>query len=98
MPRIPLTYTFGNHMHRVDMEWLWGYHVLPGSVAKAYKTNLMNEIEAELVVEGNQIQLAVRPYEIATVVFDLIPGRKQMRDLDAKREIWATVHRINSVD
>ncbi|MBX3119354.1 MAG: hypothetical protein KF784_09825 [Fimbriimonadaceae bacterium] len=28
----PLYYTFGNHMHWVDMEWLWGYHVLPGSV------------------------------------------------------------------
>ncbi|HWA82760.1 MAG TPA: transposase, partial [Fimbriimonadaceae bacterium] len=30
--RIPLYYTFGNHMHWVDMEWLWGYHVLPGCV------------------------------------------------------------------
>ena len=30
--QIPLYYTFGNHMHWVDMEWLWGYHVLPGSV------------------------------------------------------------------
>ncbi|MEZ4500911.1 MAG: hypothetical protein R2839_12755 [Thermomicrobiales bacterium] len=30
--RIPLYYTFGNHMHWVDMEWLWGYDVLPGSV------------------------------------------------------------------
>lgn len=29
---IPIAYTFGNHMHWVDMEWLWGYHVLPGSV------------------------------------------------------------------
>src|SRR6476620_4666822 len=30
--RIPLYYTFGNHMHWVDMAWLWGYHVLPGGV------------------------------------------------------------------
>lgn len=30
--RIPLYFTFGNHMHWVDMQWLWGYHVLPGSV------------------------------------------------------------------
>ncbi|RYG22556.1 hypothetical protein EON82_16730, partial [bacterium] len=30
--KTPLVYTFGNHMHWVDMEWLWGYHVLPGSV------------------------------------------------------------------
>jgi alpha-mannosidase len=27
-----LYYTFGNHMHWVDMEWLWGYDVLAGSV------------------------------------------------------------------
>ncbi len=32
MSRIPLYYTFGNHMHWVDMQWLWGYHVLPGSI------------------------------------------------------------------
>lgn len=31
MARI-LYYTFGNHMHWVDMQWLWGYGVLPGSV------------------------------------------------------------------
>ena len=30
--RRPLYYTFGNHMHWVDMEWLWGYQVLPDSV------------------------------------------------------------------
>jgi len=29
----PLYYTFGNHMHWVDMQWLWGYDVLPGCVA-----------------------------------------------------------------
>ena len=32
-PPQPLYYTFGNHMHWVDMQWLWGYGVLPGSVA-----------------------------------------------------------------
>lgn len=30
--RTVLYYTFGSHMHWVDMEWLWGYHVMPGSV------------------------------------------------------------------
>lgn len=30
--RTPLYYTFGNHMHWVDMEWLWGYDVLPSSI------------------------------------------------------------------
>lgn len=30
--RQPLYYTFGNHMHWVDMQWLWGYDVLPNSL------------------------------------------------------------------
>lgn len=30
--RLPLYYTFGNHMHWVDMEWLWGYFVMPASI------------------------------------------------------------------
>jgi alpha-mannosidase len=30
--RKPLYYTFGNHMHWVDMQWLWGYAVLPDSI------------------------------------------------------------------
>lgn len=36
----------------------------------------------------------MRPFEIATLYLDLVPGRKQPRDLDAKREVWATVHRV----
>ena len=28
----PLYFTFGNHMHWVDMQWLWGYQVLPDCV------------------------------------------------------------------
>jgi alpha-mannosidase len=30
--KTPIYYTFGNHMHWVDMEWLWGYDALPGSI------------------------------------------------------------------
>lgn len=30
--RQPLYSTFGNPMHWVDMEWLWGYSGLPVSV------------------------------------------------------------------
>jgi alpha-mannosidase len=30
--RRALYYTFGNHMRWVNMEWLWGYAVLPDSV------------------------------------------------------------------
>ncbi len=28
----PLYFTFGNHAHWTDMQWLWGYDVLPSSV------------------------------------------------------------------
>ncbi len=41
-----------------------------------------------------RIPISLRPYEIATVYLDIVEGRKQTRDLDAKREIWATVHRV----
>ncbi|HRF58274.1 MAG TPA: hypothetical protein PLH94_00005 [Fimbriimonadaceae bacterium] len=39
------------------------------------------------------LRVPMRPHEIATLVLDLVPGRKQIRDLDAKRDVWATVHR-----
>jgi len=45
--RIPLYYTFGNHMHWVDMEWLWGYDALPGSARD------MLRLCAEAGVKGN---------------------------------------------
>ncbi len=99
-----------------------------GTVAEAYRTNLMGEIEEELNVEvlpgtptpeplplaaqgeGNSLCHAVRnpftgaysklrfkmrPHEIATLYLDIVEGRKQARDLDAKREVWATVHRVD---
>ncbi|MBI4879885.1 MAG: hypothetical protein HY812_09545 [Planctomycetes bacterium] len=28
----PLYYTFGNHWHWVDLQWLWGYRTLPDSI------------------------------------------------------------------
>jgi|GEM_PF-427896 len=62
-----------------------------GTVAKAYKTNLLGEIEEEL----KDLKVKMRPYEIATLYLDIVEGRKQTRDLDAKREIWATVHRVD---
>lgn len=44
-------------------------------------------------IEWTQVRFAMRPREIATVYADMVMGRKQFRDLDAKREIWATVHK-----
>lgn len=63
-------------------------------VARAYQTNLLGEIVRELPVEdGHTVRLEMRPHEIATLYLDLVDGRKQYRDLDAKRHIWATIHR-----
>jgi alpha-mannosidase len=45
-------------------------------------------------VEAVRITVPIKAHEIATLYLDIIPGRKQFRDLDAKREIWATVHRV----
>jgi alpha-mannosidase len=60
-------------------------------VAKAYKTNHLGQILEEITCT---LKVKMRPYEIATVYLDIVEGRKQTRDLDAKREIWATVHRV----
>lgn len=69
---------------------------LGATVARALKTNLLGEPEIDLdVTEGSKVPIQLRPFEIATVYLDLVEGRKQVRDLDAKREIWATVHRVD---
>lgn len=44
----------------------------------------------------SQVRFTMRPREIATIMADLVMGRKQFRDLDAKREVWATVHRTGA--
>lgn len=45
-------------------------------------------------IQAVRVKVPMRAYEIATLYLDIVPGRKQFRDLDAKREIWATVHRV----
>jgi len=68
------------------------------TVAGAWKTNLLGEPEEDLtesVQGGTSLPLRLRPYEIATIYLDLVEGRKQVRDLDARREVWATVHRVD---
>jgi alpha-mannosidase len=44
-------------------------------------------------IPWSQVRFRMRPHEIATVMADMVMGRKEWRDLDAKREVWATVHR-----
>jgi alpha-mannosidase len=101
----------------VELEGLEGEVdlIVAGPVAKAFKANLLGQIEQELTPEAadpdalyatpeelspfgivpQRLRFSMRANEIATLYLDLIPGRKQTRDLDAKREIWATVHRVD---
>jgi alpha-mannosidase len=44
-------------------------------------------------IPWSALRFTMRPREIATIYADLVLGRKEWRDLDAKREVWATVHR-----
>jgi alpha-mannosidase len=77
---------------------------LPAPVAAAFKTNLLGAVLEPLTPEPAKpplldagewqaVTVDLRPYEIATLTLDLALGRKQTRDLDAHRKVWATVHR-----
>ena len=76
---------------------------VPGRVRAAARTNLLGEHEAALKFSGpsadsdgtawSTVRLEVGPHEIVTLMLDLERGRKQPRDLDAHRRVWATVHR-----
>jgi alpha-mannosidase len=72
---------------------------LAGRVAGAYETNLLGEpVEALVGTFDGQythFPLAVQAREIITIYADLEMGRKQPRNLDAYRFVWATVHRVD---
>jgi len=78
---------------------------VPGLLAAAYCTNLLGQraetlrprpTEAPLagLGEWSAIAVTLRPYEIATLYLDPELGRKQARNLDEHRGVWATAHRI----
>jgi alpha-mannosidase len=79
---------------------------VPGKVADARKTDLLGETIARLEAtpaeppleglnEWSAVKVTMRPHEIATLYLDLELGRKVTRNLDAHRNVWATVHRVN---
>lgn len=72
-----------------------------GPVARAFRTNLLGEKECPIRFQFGSdgystAEFELAPKEIVTIYADLAEGRKQVRDLDAKREIWATIHRRNT--
>jgi alpha-mannosidase len=73
--------------------------LVDGSVARAARTDLLGEraVPLEVAVEGGRSRLRVTlgPHQIATIYLDVIEARKEVRDLDAKREVWAQIHRAD---
>jgi hypothetical protein len=78
---------------------------VPGPLAAAFKTDLLGRRQARLPVtpaapplpgtgEWSEVEVALRPFEIATLYLDPELGRKRTRDLDRYRHVWATVHRV----
>jgi alpha-mannosidase len=71
---------------------------IAGEVGKAVRTNLLGEACGECDLHSGRLEsivrLDVKPYEITSLYLDWVPGRKQIRDLDAHRDVWATVHRV----
>ena len=62
---------------------------------KAYVCNLLEEIETEAVVNGNEIEVVLKPYEVVTVLLagavptqgsDSVAGHEIMRH-EAKRRL-----------
>lgn len=85
------TFDYPYVMRVVELDGIGGTTNLSisGTVERATQTNLLGESQTE----RETTSLELKPHEIATLIFDWKEGRKQTRDLDAKRKIWATIHR-----
>jgi alpha-mannosidase len=64
------------------------------SVTRAVRTNLLGDPLEELAVSPGSLSLPMKAHEIATIYVVLEEGKKVTRDLDSRREVWATVHRV----
>ena len=53
---------------------------------------------ADLDIPWSRVRVPMKPREIATVMADLVMGRKQWRDLDAKRKVWAQIHKSEATE
>lgn len=68
-----------------------------GHLDRVFQTNLLGQTVRELLIKSGNwrstIEVELQPHEIAAIYLDPPNARKQVRDLDAKREVWATIHR-----
>ena len=46
-------------------------------------------------LDWHAVTVNLRPYEVCTLYLDLAEGRKQTRDLDSRRLVWATAHWVS---
>jgi alpha-mannosidase len=77
---------------------------VPGRTAAIFLTDLLGRparaIPGEFhpaqdrYAEFTWLELPLHPFEIATLYLDLVMGRKEYRDLDSDRKIWATAHKV----
>jgi len=75
--------------------------IIEGQVAGAWACDPLGCVRGNLEVRSggdgrSSVELSMAAHEIVTVAFDLIPARKQPRNLDDHREVWATVHRTGT--
>jgi alpha-mannosidase len=66
-------------------------------VGDAVRTNHLGETDGPdrppKRTGAQTVRVQLRPHEIQTVVVDLPEAAKQARDLDARRKVWAQIHR-----
>ncbi|MGI8794156.1 MAG: glycosyl hydrolase-related protein, partial [Acidimicrobiales bacterium] len=75
---------------------------VPGSVAAAFRTNLLGEVEQRIEPTsdsdgGTRLTLAMRPHEITTLYLDLVNGRKAARYVDIDRPEWVLTQHVDSM-
>ncbi len=74
-----------------------------GTVARAWRTNLLGEAETELAPRAlahgiSEMAVELPPYAIVTILLDIVEARKQVRDLDAHRQVWARAHQTPATE
>ena len=84
----PVTLTVAGEVAAARLATMRGDRITDLNVRKADHPRDMNWPK-----EWSRIKLDLRPHEIATIYLDPVMARKQTRDLDAHRDVWATVHR-----
>jgi alpha-mannosidase len=64
-----------------------------GALARAWRTNILGEIQDELDVRDGRVVVPLRGRAITTIALDIAEARPVPRNLDAHRGVWAQAHR-----